>query len=252
MKTIIRIVCIISICCMITYRLQACPPESCAANLKDAYSFQMHLLQTANTQNKAWYLKYTMSSKVYDRTTGKERINVSGGEVFATKYVRHMKSDDVEIYMDATDVFTIDYSAKKITRAASTPAVLKMDLTPMMSYINDSLLSNANLVHCSSAKEANGVATTRYDIVPADKTKSPVLQTAIYFDNNTHINRKIYVEMNPAYSPVRWYLVEVHELGQKPMDPGLLPVKNKVLNASGQLLPAFSKFKYQDLKNMKK
>lgn len=238
--------------------IMAKPPvgsmSACAGKLQKMYNIEQSYIKELLEADKTWYLKYKMTTTISNPyLNGKTETVSTVGEIWARKNMRYVNTNELEMYVDDRDIFTINKSKHSIMRTRSSREILNSAGRVFKDVLSDSLKNLYKLASCQQIVEAGGEKIIKYDLIPIDKKKALVTLVTYYFVEETNILKKVYIENNPTLTTgVKDYWFEVLERGEKQMDNQMYPVRNKLLTTNGHLKPQYTHYRYIDLYNKPK
>lgn len=211
------------------------------SKLKDAYAMEKERIIQALKSNMAWYVKYSMDSKVI--VNSKTQTIRSDGETYFSGKIKYVKADGVEIYMDEKDVFTVSNGNKTVFRSASSKKKFVIENIQYYNFFNDSFEKNYRVVGC---RKDSSSSLIKYDIQPINPEKAQFRSMAVYLDNQDVI-QKVHVEMNPQLSSqLQSYDFRILERSRQP-EKNWKSVEDRILYPSGKLKPPYSNYSYKNL-----
>jgi len=193
-----------------------------------------------------------MVSNVLNTAKKKYETVTTNGELVASKHMRYVKTDLIEVYMDQEDVFTVNSSNKSILHTASTLSLSRSDKDIYGVFVKDSVFKNYKLTSCAEYIFSTGDSALKYDLIPVNNDKSKCLKMSIYVDPAKSTLKKIEMQLNPKYSKqVQSCTVIFYKDEETMLDKSWSHVRDKIINSDGRLLMKYKDYTYQDLKNKK-
>lgn len=195
------------------------------------------------SENKCWYLKYTMKSVI--KESGFK--TVTHGELLATNYMRYMKTEDVEVVMDKTQVFTIDKKSNLVMRTGVGKGEFEKMNKPFFDLFNDSAYKTIHVVSVTHVQES-GVTLKKFDVVPYDLSKSTFTTLSYYFDENTRMLRKVHMAFSKtAATDIDDAVIDIEYNGEKKLDASWQNIRSRIFDNKGHFKPQYANYQYRDL-----
>lgn len=220
----------------------------CLAELKKAYLHEEDFVKKIISANKCWYMSYTLTSQVWNKAEKKYVPVTTREEIMATKNMRYVKSEEIEMYMDAKEVFTINKTQNVVMRTQAVKGALDFRKGAYMNIFNDSVLKYYHVTSCKNVRDSVKGNLIRYDMAPVNNVDYPVQLLSYYFDESTSALKKIHVEYNPRFSTqAKEYTMIIHNNVERKIDDSWVPVRKRVLDGKGKLKPPYNRFHYKDM-----
>jgi hypothetical protein len=219
---------------------------SCIAQLKEVYALERKFLSDIFTSGKAWHLKYSVSSVTLNPYNRKYEESISEGEVIASAGTRYKKANDVEIFIDKKDVFTVSNLSNTVMRTKSDTGALKIIDEVETSSIQDTILKMMKVTDCNITNVGN-----REVIVfnlQSDVLRCPYSRISTYVDPKSKAIVKIYIQMNLKFQKdVKEQTIIILKREEINVPDYLKNIKDKFLASNGQLKPKYAGYKLTDL-----
>ena len=231
---------------MFIQNVSAKAPElsgACANNLKKAYDVENDFLTKTLSDNKGWFLNYSIISNVWDPVQKVYRDITNNGELMGAKHIRYMKTDDTELYMDEKEVYTVINNTKTVMRTRSSKEAFNKTSSSFFDLFSDSLSKVYEIESCETSADI-----TKYNVRARKNAATKFSKLIFYVDNKTNTFKKMYVELNPLYNrELKYYTFIVKQRGEKMLDKSWFPVSQKILLPGGRLKAPYASYTYKNL-----
>lgn len=222
-------------------------PGNYTEEIKKAYQAEEDFYNQTIAAGNTYHIKCSTVCEAYNEAQEKYESVTTTEEVFASKHLSHVISDDIEVYMDDRDVFTIDKHTNIITHAAS--AVGRVNLKEAILFkksSQDSLLKSC-LVSNAGTENLGGRQVTHFQLTPRSRDNK-YTSVAFYIEPQTYVFRKMLFVVNPEMGKqVKSYNINILERNSMTGADKFMNLRKMFLNDNGTLRKPYNRFHLSDL-----
>lgn len=219
-------------------------PTDCIKRVHDIYK----KMNSGNTENGYVYMNFTMNTKLSETVKTKDQFIQSDIEYIVGKNKMHYLSNDMKVYCDEKDNFTILPSRKLIVWTNS--LMESGQGTRMKSYqvLQDSMFLTSRLLSCEVKSDNAKTYDKVIAIEPVNNSKKQYLYNKITFYINTSTNeiKKVVINYPPKsdYSSIEVIYNKVqYNYQSKEL---ALTAKEWLFTSNGNLQDKYKTFKLID------
>lgn len=215
--------------------------QSCLAELKRTFAAEKKLIADAFAQNTCWHMKYSLSTEYFNPQSKKYETINSNGEVTAGAHMRYKKTDNIEVFIDDHDIFTVNKRTNNILHTYTKPGDLNMKSDVESLALQDSVL---NLMEVGDCKTVQVESKSMLSItLTSSKRNCPFTKVVIYIDPVNYTMQRMHAEMNMGYQKdVKEYTLMILEKNNLPLDLIWAHIADKFLDAAGKLKEPYKKY----------
>jgi hypothetical protein len=228
--------------------------QSCSGRLSSCLKLEQQYIQDLFSSDKCWQLKYTTTSTLLNKSSGKYVVVKGSGQLMAKSNFRYMKVDRIELFADQNETYTINNSNKTILRTNTSKEIMQLGGKFFAGIMADSIHKNYTLKSCKSVFDSvRKMNLIEYELVVNKGVKNAISYIVYSFDERSNAIKKIYVRYNPELvSDVKDNLVVIDYRGEGKLDKSWFPIRNVVMTAEGKLKKEYTYYRYKDLINVKR
>lgn len=224
--------------------------NTCLAQLKKVVIAEREYAKQILASGKTLSISFSFAAMVkQDGESGYVKENTSGMIEMSAKH-RHIVEDEIDIFIDSRDVFTINNAQKSIMHTKSSPsALVYSSVNPYFDLTNDSLVAqyrfNKSDKYVDTELERE---VTKYTIVPVNEKTALYSKVIISVDEDKQMIRRIIVWNNMAFSDeIKMTSILVKVRTVKEHSNISIPIRSKFLAANGEVNPKYMRYRYMDL-----
>ncbi len=215
--------------------------QSCMGELKKTFAAEKKLIADAFAQNTGWHMRYSMSSEYLNPRSKKYETVSSKGEVIAGAYMRYKKTDNIEVFIDDNDIFTVNKRTNSILHTYTKPGDLKIKDDVESLAMQDSVLKLMDVGECKTIKLENKDMLSI--LLTSAKRDCPFTKVVIYIDPVNYTMQRMHAEMNMDYQKdVKEYTLMILEKNNLPLEPVWTHIADKFLDPAGKLKEPYKKY----------
>lgn len=177
------------------------PNEGCMDELRRAYE-KLQSAQQFPTSNTTFHVNYSV--KVMSRDSLNDEAVQSTVEMWMQGNYMHLKSNEMEIYQDEKDVFSIFHQSNLIMRCDKGAAGGKSQKINRLSIFRDTLFALSEITNCEVSGSGSSVQKTM-EMTVGDKGREMYKIASVQFMLNmkTEAIQQVRINYTPAYkSPI--------------------------------------------------
>jgi hypothetical protein len=174
------------------------PEEICVQEVRDIYK----KMNTAKTKDAVVYMNYTLVTKMREKDdNGKDEITSHIEMMMSEEQSRYL-SEQVNVYMDTKDNFTVIPIRKMIFWSNSLMDVDKEKRLKNYNLLNDSLFTVCKLIDCKTLAKETGGYNKIITLSPVERARNIFkYEKIIFYINSTKKEiKKISIECLPSLS----------------------------------------------------